>query len=92
MDADNEKTVKWIKEQLQNQTRIPVIQQELSYKEGETKIVLSDNDKNLKYIKLSDNVLSLKNLGKQIRWEHVFYIEYLGPIIILPLFYIFGKK
>ena len=41
--ADPEKTVRWVKEQIQAQTKIPVIQQELSYKEGQTKIVLSDN-------------------------------------------------
>jgi len=34
----------------------------------------------------------MKNLGKQIRWEHVFYIEYLGPILIMPLFYLLGKR
>ena len=32
--ADPEKTVRWVKEQIQAQTKIPVIQQELSYKEG----------------------------------------------------------
>jgi hypothetical protein len=41
--ADGDKTVRWVKEQIQQQTRVPVIQQELSYKDGETKIVLSDN-------------------------------------------------
>lgn len=34
ISADSEKSVRWIKEQIQAQTRIPVIQQELSYKEG----------------------------------------------------------
>ena len=36
--------------------------------------------------------LSMKNLGKQVRWENVFFIEYLGPIIIMPLFYLLGKS
>lgn len=92
LQAEEEKTIKWVKEQLAAQTKIPVLQQELSFKDGESKTVLTDNDKNLKFINIPDNVLSLKNLGKQIRWEHVFYIEYLGPIIILPLFYVLGKK
>ena len=92
LTADKEQTIRWVKQQLQAQTKIPVLQQELSYKDNDKKIVLSDNDQNLKYINLPDNKLSLKNLGKQIRWEHVFYIEYLGPIIILPLFYLIGKK
>ena len=34
----------------------------------------------------------MKNLGKQVKWENVFFIEYLGPIIILPLFYVLGKQ
>jgi very-long-chain enoyl-CoA reductase len=54
--------------------------------------VLSDNEQNLKYINIPSTGLNLKNLGKQIRWEHVFYIEYLGPILIMPLFYLIGKK
>lgn len=32
--AEPEKTVRWVKEQIQAQTKIPVIQQELSYKDG----------------------------------------------------------
>ena len=92
IQATSEKTVRWIKEQLENQTKIPVIQQELSYKDGDKKVVLTDNEKNLKFISVPEGCLNMKNLGKQIRWEHVFYIEYLGPIIILPLFYILGKK
>lgn len=54
--------------------------------------MLSDNDMPLKIAKLPTNILNVKNLGKQIRWEKVFYLEYLGPIIILPLFYLLGKK
>ena len=93
LEATPESTVRWIKEQLQKETRVPVIQQELSYKQEESKIVLTDNEKNLKFIPLNQTyTLTMKNLGKQIRWEHVFYIEYLGPIIILPLFYALGKK
>ena len=54
--------------------------------------MLTDNEMPLKYAKLPTNTLNLKNLGKQIRWEMVFYIEYLGPIIILPLFYLLGRR
>ena len=92
INANEDITVKAIKQKLQNQTKIPVIQQELSYQNGESKIVLSDNEKSLKYIKFTGNLLSLKNLGSQIKWKNVFYIEYLGPIIIFPLFYKFGKR
>ena len=90
--AENDHTIKWIKEQLQKQTKIPLLQQELSYKDGDKKVVLSDNHKNIKVITIPESGLSLKKLGRQIRWEHVFYIEYLGPILIFPLFYALGKK
>lgn len=43
INANEDMTVQAIKKQLQDQTKIPVIQQELSYKNGESKIVLSDN-------------------------------------------------
>lgn len=36
--------------------------------------------------------LTVKNLGPQIKWNYVFYIEYAGPIIILPLLYLMGYK
>lgn len=74
ISVNEDTTVRSIKRELENRTKIPVIQQELSYKTGEIKTVLSDNDKSFKYIKLPDNTLSLKNLGKQIRWKNVFYI------------------
>lgn len=90
--ADDSNTIKFIKEEIKKLTKIPVLQQELSYKDGETKHVLSDNEMPIKIAKIADKNLVLKNLGKQIRWEMVFYIEYLGPILILPLFFMLGKK
>jgi very-long-chain enoyl-CoA reductase len=27
-----------------------------------------------------------------MRWKHVFYIEHLGPILIMPIFYLLGKR
>ena len=68
------------------------MQQELSYKDGEKKVVITDNEMPFKFAKFPSNTLGVKNLGKQIKWEMVFYIEYLGPILILPLFYMIGKK
>ena len=34
----------------------------------------------------------MKNIGKQVKWDYVFYIDYLGPIIIIPAFYFLGKR
>lgn len=92
INVDDSDTIKFIKEEIKKLTKIPVIQQELSYKDGEVKHVLSDNEMPINIAKITDKKLVVKNLGKQIRWEMVFYIEYLGPILILPLFYFFGKK
>jgi uncharacterized phage-like protein YoqJ len=61
--ADDEKTIKWIKEEIQKQTKIPVLQQELSYVGGDGKKVLTDNEMPLKIAKLPINILSVKNLG-----------------------------
>ena len=36
--------------------------------------------------------LALKNLGTQIKWNYVFYIEYAGPLIIFPLLFLLGHK
>ena len=47
----------------------------------------------LKVAQITENtVLNLKNLGPQIKWNSVFYIEYAGPLIILPLFFLLGKR
>lgn len=39
----------------------------------------------------SSLVVYVKDLGPQISWRTVFYIEYLGPILIHPIFY-FAQK
>ncbi len=36
--------------------------------------------------------LNLKNLGPQMKWHYVFYIEYAGPLIIFPLLFLLGHK
>lgn len=47
----------------------------------------------LRIAKISDSTeIAFKNLGPQIRWDYVFYIEYAGPLIIFPLLYLLGHK
>jgi very-long-chain enoyl-CoA reductase len=76
-----------------NSERIPIIQQELSYKpkEGESKVVLNDDHMPVKMLNIS-NTLVVKNLGAQMSWDMVFYIEYLGPILLYGLCYYFGDR
>jgi very-long-chain enoyl-CoA reductase len=40
----------------------------------------------------NDTELNLKNLGTQIRWDYVFYIEYAGPLLVFPLLFLLGKR
>lgn len=73
--------------------KVPLIQQELSVIRNEKKHVFSDNSMPLKIAGITnDSQLTLKNLGKQINWRLVFYIEYAGPLIIMPLLFLLGKK
>lgn len=36
--------------------------------------------------------LNVKNLGKQISWRNVFFVEYAGPLLIFPILYLIGKR
>lgn len=38
------------------------------------------------------NELAVKNLGKQIKWDYVFFVEYGGPMFIFPILYLLGFK
>jgi|JI61114BRNA_FD_contig_31_7456461_length_365_multi_2_in_0_out_0_1 very-long-chain enoyl-CoA reductase len=40
----------------------------------------------------NETQINIKNLGPQIKWDYVFYIEYGGPLIIFPLFFLLGKR
>lgn len=55
-----------------------------------TLIVLSDDHKSLVDYGIhpdSNLKISVKDLGPQISWRTVFLVEYLGPLLIHPLFY-----
>ena len=66
----------------------------MSYMDGDKKKVLSDDKMPWSLVELPPGVdtLNLKNLGSQVTWHMVFYIEYLGPILILPLLYFLGRR
>lgn len=65
----------------------------LSLKQDNRKVTLGeDNMKVSEFSIRANDVVYVKNLGRQIRWDLVFYIEYLGPIIIVPAFYLLGKR
>ncbi|CED85524.1 Steroid reductase required for elongation of the very long chain fatty acids [Phaffia rhodozyma] len=56
-------------------------------------VVLTDDDKSIgSYGVTEDDVLQLKDLGRQISWKTVFLIEYAGPLVIHPLFFFYGRQ
>lgn len=60
----------------------------LSYKS----MVLDDNDRILSTYNLDPTVVLIyKDLGPQILWKTVFFIEYLGPMIIYAALYLYSK-
>lgn len=70
-----------------------MIQQELSETRDGKKVVFSDDAMPLSVAKItSETEIAFKNLGTQIRWDYVFYIEYGGPLLIFPLLYLLGHK
>ncbi|RHZ82185.1 hypothetical protein Glove_113g48 [Diversispora epigaea] len=51
------------------------------------------DDKTLKESTLKDgDTIFFKDLGPQISWRLVYAIEYLGPLVLHPLFYYFSKQ
>jgi len=60
---------------------------------GDKKNVISDDKMPWSFVNVpSGATVNVKNLGAQIQWHMVFYIEYFGPLFILPLLYFFGKR
>lgn len=73
--------------------KIPVIQQELSQTVEGKKSAYGDDSMPLRTAKITNETdLNLKNLGPQMKWHYVFYIEYAGPLIIFPLLFLLGHK
>jgi very-long-chain enoyl-CoA reductase len=60
--------------------------------EGVNKTILSDDRRLLKdYGVINGSRLQFKDLGPQIGYQTVFFIEYLGPILIHALFYYYPE-
>jgi very-long-chain enoyl-CoA reductase len=85
---DESSNVSLLKRQLSQILKKNPLRIHLSYKST----VLDDNDRILKTYNLEkSSVLIYKDLGPQIRWKTVFFVEYLGPMIIYGALYFFAK-
>ncbi|KAJ2367092.1 3-oxo-5a-steroid 4- dehydrogenase [Coemansia sp. RSA 2610] len=58
---------------------------------GDKKTVLASGETLAKYSVNDGDTIFLKDLGPQIGWRTVFYIEYIGPIIFHYLIYNFSE-
>lgn len=78
-------TVRDLKSIIKKNTKLDPTRQRLTTVD---KKVLDDDQKPLsEYNILDGDEIIFKDLGRQISWRTVFLIEYLGPLIIHPLFY-----
>jgi very-long-chain enoyl-CoA reductase len=60
--------------------------------EGKEKQALKAFDASLETYGVKDgSVLQFKDLGLQVGWRTVFFVEYGGPIVIHALFYLFPQ-
>jgi very-long-chain enoyl-CoA reductase len=81
-----------IKLKIQEQTRMPVVQQRLEVVLSAEKRVVLENHKKLNDYSghIVNNVINLrlKNLGPQIPYRTFFYVEYTGPLITFLFAYL----
>ncbi len=84
-------TIKDLKRAIEKRSRLPPEQQKLVLLR--TKAELADGCQPLKLLGLQDqDELELKDLGSQMLWRSVFYLEYLGPILTYSAMYLLGKR
>lgn len=61
--------------------------------ENNKKINLSNKEKNFGQYGIEENAeLILKNFGTQVDWRLVYVVEYFGPFLIFPSFYLFNLQ
>eukprot|EP00798_Chlamydomonas_sp_ICE-L_P024166 gene24166-9753_t len=94
LELDPSETVKELKKKFHgaNKKYYPGRQRfELPVVEGEKRgVALADDSKTLaSYGLTKDTTLTFKDLGTQIDYATVFFWEYLGPLLIYPMFYSF---
>lgn len=91
IDIESYSSVEILKTKIKQLTKLPLIQQRLEIRQGQEKIILKNTDtlnQFTKYLKEGSLDLYFKNLGRQIEYRNLFYLEYIGPFILWIIFFI----
>jgi very-long-chain enoyl-CoA reductase len=97
-DVDIDQTTLFVlKEKLTMETNLSIVRQRILLKLHDSfhQSPLLDDRKSLKQLNLSPihcNNLILKDIGPQMAWNTVFYLEYLGPLLIHQVALLFWSK
>ena len=97
-DVDIDETTLFdLKEQLTMKSNISIVRQRLSLQHlnSQSQAPLLDEQKSLRQLNFSPtgtNSLILKDIGPQIAWETVFYLEYTGPLLVHQVALLFWDK
>ena len=89
-----EATVLDLKNTIKIQKGVPVDQQRLEIANSQNKRIILENQKSLSeystFIEGNNMSLVLKNLGKQIEYANLFYLEYGFPAVSFIIFFLFN--
>lgn len=89
LDVSSDATVEQLKEALHKKAKKYYPARQRLFTEQQ---LLQDNKELKEYdIKDGDTIL-FKDLGPQISWRTVFFVEYIGPLILHPILYHFKKQ
>ena len=89
VDLASKITVKALKLQLKPYVKKSVLRIYLTF----GKVTLDDNSRTLSSYGLQhQSVIVYKDLGPQLLWHTVFYVEYLGPFLIFLFFFFFRQE
>jgi very-long-chain enoyl-CoA reductase len=91
IEIESYSSVEVLKNKIKETTKVPLIQQRLEIRDKEKRIVL-ENSNTLNqfsnYVENGSLELFFKNLGRQIEYRTLFFLEYLGPFLLWVFFFL----
>ncbi|GJJ08708.1 hypothetical protein Clacol_002927 [Clathrus columnatus] len=92
LDVDQNATIEQVKRDIAKKLpKFLAERQKLSLKKDKANKALDDQATLISLGVDSNEELVVKDLGPQISWKTVFLVEYVGPLLIHPIFYYFPK-